>query len=298
MENLNECPACSSKSFKFIQKCKDFLVSFEEFNIVECHHCQLLFTNPRPDIHEISKYYDSSDYISHSNSSSGLFNRAYQNIRNYSIGKKIKLIEGLNESRPKKLLDIGCGTGEFLAACKTAGWECNGVEPNEAVRKKVIEKYAINAYPESVLEDKALSISEFSIITMWHVLEHVHELRKRLEQTYQLLSAGGHLIIAVPNPASEDAHHYGDLWAAYDVPRHLYHFKPEVLKKLVQGFGFRFIQSRPMPFDSFYVSLLSEKHIQASLSTFKALFNGLKSNLKAGKTAEKYSSVIYVFRKD
>ncbi len=298
MENLIECPACRTKSFKFIRKCKDFLVSSAEFNIVECEHCRLLFTNPRPDINEISKYYDSADYISHSNSSKGIFNLIYQRVRNYSIGKKLNLLEKLNTSNAKKLLDIGCGTGEFLAACKSNGWDCRGIEPNEGARKKVIEKFSIAVYPENALEEKTAGFSEFSMITMWHVLEHVHDLRKRLEQAYQLLNSSGYLIIAVPNPESEDARHYGDLWAAYDVPRHLYHFKPKVLKKLVLEFGFKFIESHPMPFDAFYVSLLSERHAETKLAAFNALWQGLKSNLLAGSVAEKFSSVIYVFKRD
>lgn len=268
----------------------------EFFSIVKCRNCELLFTNPRPDRTEISRYYESNDYISHSNSNKGLTNKIYRSVRKYSIQKKIKLLERYLGEKNKSILDIGCGTGEFLGACKQAGWQSIGIEPNEGARNKAIQNFSLNVYPETYLNDLK-NTGNPSIITMWHVLEHVHDLRVRMEQVSSILQKGGILIIAVPNPESWDANHYQDAWAAYDVPRHLYHFTPSVLRKFVSTFQFTYLESHPMLFDSFYVSMLSEKYQHNHANLFNAVFSGLKSNLNAGSNPEKYSSVIYVFKK-
>ncbi len=296
MEQLKECPSCGSENHTFERKCKDFTVSAELFQIVRCSECELQFTNPRPDPSEISKYYESKDYISHSNSNAGIFNKIYKLVRNHSIKKKIQLIDKYSSSSKKNLLDIGCGTGEFLHACKNAGWTVTGIEPSERAREQAKQNWSLNVYDESGFSMLKTGEKQ-SVITMWHVLEHVHSLQQRIQQIHELLDHSGILIVAVPNPTSWDAQHYQDLWAAYDVPRHLYHFNPEVLKKSFSGHGFKHIASKPMPFDSFYVSLLSEKYKSGKSNFMSAIFSGLRSNFKAGKNPEKYSSVIYIFQK-
>ncbi len=296
MEILKECPACGSENHSFVRKCKDFTVSAEIFSIVQCNSCSLLFTNPRPDNMEISRYYESKDYISHSNSDAGLFNKAYKLIRNYSIRKKLQLIEEHHSGTQKFLLDIGCGTGEFLNACQNAGWTVKGIEPSHNAREQAKKNWSLNVFEESGI-NKLIEQEKQNVITMWHVLEHVHALKTRLGQVNSLLAKDGLFIVAVPNPTSWDAKYYEENWAAYDVPRHLYHFSPDVLKKIVSNFGFKHIASKPMPFDAFYVSILSEKYKTGKSGLFSALKSGLLSNSKAGKSAESYSSVIYIFRK-
>jgi SAM-dependent methyltransferase len=296
MEELKECPACKGTKHTFVRKCKDFTVSAEEFKIVQCDGCSLQFTNPRPNSVEIGRYYESPDYISHSNSTKGLINKIYRIVRNHSIKKKLNLITRLNKDKEQSIIDIGCGTGEFLGICQQNGWKALGIEPNEKARKQAETNWNLEVHPESYLE-KVDNKNKPNIISMWHVLEHVHLLNERLRQVHNILAENGHLIIAVPNPSSWDASHYTDTWAAYDVPRHLYHFSPEVLIDLLTKFGFEHIESKPMAFDSFYVSMLSEKYMHGHPRNLNAVINGIRSNLSAGGEAEKYSSVIYVFKK-
>lgn len=299
MEKIQICPVCSGQSFQDHIHCKDFTVSKAVFTIQKCKTCGFLFTNPRPAQAEIGLYYESKDYISHTNSKKGLFNKTYQLIRDIAIANKIGLIRKETGKRSFaadfSLLDIGCGTGEFLAGSKSQGWKSVGVEPGESARQQAIKNHGVQVEEESYLNS---SKEEFDVITMWHVLEHVHDLNGRLEQIYRLLKKNGVLIIAVPNHTSKDAAIYGEKWAAWDVPRHLYHFSPEVIKLLLKRHHFTHITSSPMKYDAFYVSLLSTGYESGKKSTIKGALAGLRSNLAAKGNPEKYSSVIYTFRKE
>lgn len=295
MELLQECPICRSQNFDPFLKCIDYTVSKESFQIVNCTACGFKFTNPRPGPNEIGKYYESTDYISHSNSKKGLINSIYQIVRKRAINGKLKILESHADKRSRSILDIGCGTGEFLSACKNEGWKTKGIEPNENARNQAKFNYALDVSGE----EEILSLTGgYGFITMWHVLEHVHNLRERVKQIRTLLENEGIAIIAVPNLTSADAKKYGEFWAAYDVPRHLYHFSPERIKNLFQTEGMEHIQSLPMVYDSYYVSMLSEKYRNGKNNLFGAFVSGFGSNSKAGKNAELYSSVIYIFRKN
>ena len=294
MENLFACPKCKDSNFEPFLQCIDYTVTKEKFNIVSCKQCGFKFTNPRPDINLIHKYYESENYISHSNTNSGVFNKIYHLIKKISIKNKIQTIEEL-KPKNKTLLDIGCGTGSFLGSIQTRGWKVIGIEPNGKARKAAIDDHSINVLDEIELIN--LPKNSFSVITMWHVMEHVHTIKQRIHEIYNLLESGGYAIIAVPNHTSWDAKHYGEYWAAYDVPRHLYHFSPQTIKELFNESNLKHLKSLPMKFDSYYVSLLSEKYKNSFLQPLKALVIGWYSNLKATNNAEKYSSVIYIFQK-
>jgi 2-polyprenyl-3-methyl-5-hydroxy-6-metoxy-1,4-benzoquinol methylase len=299
LESLTSCPNCNSGNFKFYLQAKDNTVSGEAFSLSECLSCGLIFTNPRPDQASIGRYYQSDDYISHTNSNKGWFNRVYQIARNYSIKKKHALLQSLIVKKEPFLLDIGCGTGEFLAYCKSQGMNCTGIEPSEKARQLAINNYSLDVSDTSTLS--TLHNDSFDLITMWHVLEHVPDVKSESENLFRLIKPGGYCIIAVPNPTSFDARHYKADWAAYDVPRHLFHFKPSTLKNIFETAGFKFKNSYPMKMDSFYVSLLSEKYKTGKKNSIggmiRAFSNGLKSNTKAN-SFEDYSSVIYVFKKE
>ncbi|MFI5151375.1 MAG: class I SAM-dependent methyltransferase [Bacteroidia bacterium] len=293
METLKQCPICENEHNKVFLRCTDYTVSRETFTIVSCDQCGFKFTNPRPEAGSLGKYYLSEDYVSHSNASKGIVNFLYQKVRVYTLKKKLNLINRL--SAKGRLLDIGCGTGEFLQTCRTGGWDVIGIEPSEQARKQAIGSFGLDIKTEEELNN--LNKESFNVISLWHVLEHVPALNERIEEIKQLLKPEGKIIIAVPNCSSEDAAHYGEYWAAYDVPRHLYHFSPKDIGRLAEKHGLRVIETLPMLFDSYYVSMLSEKYKTGHRGLFRALIRGVISNRKAAKNNLTYSSQIYILGK-
>lgn len=301
MEVLTECPICEHTSFAPFITCKDYTVSKQNFEIVSCSQCGFKFTNPRPTEADLGQYYESEEYISHSNTNKGLVNKLYQYARYYTLSKKLQLVSQTTRKKNAAILDYGCGTGEFLNTCKSAGWSTKGVEPSDLGRDQAKENYALEVYND--VFDPAFDNDQFDVITLWHVLEHVSRLKPTMERLLHLLKDGGHIIIAVPNPASKDAAIYKEHWAAYDVPRHLYHFTPETIKKLCDQFSLELVRTLPMVLDSFYVSMLSEKYRSEDsgksnpLGLPKAFWNGFRSNLNASLHPGTSSSQIYVFKK-
>ena len=270
-------------------KVKDYLVTGESFVLIYDSKREMLITSPKPAIKNLSKYYESEEYISHTDSKKGIVSYLYQIVKKQALQKKVALIYSLNNGTGT-LLDIGAGTGDFLKHAKEENWKVSGVEPNEEAKKLAQEK-GINLQ-ESIND---LNGKTFDVITMWHVLEHVPDLEETISTLDKLLKPGGTLIIAVPNFKSFDASYYKEHWAAYDVPRHLWHFSQTSMQKIFSK-TFQLIKTKPMIFDSFYVSLLSENNKTGKQNLIKAFFVGLQSNLSAWKTKE-YSSLIYCFKK-
>lgn len=292
MKTYNECPICRDRTFSPFLYCKDNTGSNESFHIVKCDACNFAFTNPIPEEDQLGKYYESDEYISHSNTKKGLVNFLYQKVRNHTLNKKVSLLRSL--SNGKKVLDIGSGTGEFLNQCKLNAFSVEGVEPSLKGRKQARDNFKLIIKTEEDLQN--FNGSSFDFITMWHVLEHVYHLNDRLKELCRLIKKDGHIIIAVPNLTSYDAKHYGEHWAAYDVPRHLYHFSPNDIQNLSKSHGLNVIKTLPMKFDSFYVSMLSEKYKTGTLNLLSAFLVGLKSNIKA-KGSNMYSSQIYILKR-
>ncbi len=291
--NHQQCPICHETHFENFISCTDFTVSSEIFSIVRCSQCQFLFTDPRPSNEQLGSYYASEEYISHTNKGNNLINIIYRMARNFTLQSKIKLINSLTQER--NLLDYGCGTGDFLAASAKKRWETHGVEPDEKARSYAIteNKQHVSQNINDISPDK-----QFDIITLWHVLEHVSELNGTLKKLIQHLKPKGKLLIAVPNPNAFDAYYYKEHWAAYDVPRHLYHFSTQSMENLLKIHGLTIINKLPMKLDSYYVSLLSEKYKSGKkhhriAQYFNALRTGYLSNKKAKSTSE-YSSLIYI----
>jgi 2-polyprenyl-3-methyl-5-hydroxy-6-metoxy-1,4-benzoquinol methylase len=291
LETIARCPICGSSDFQPVFACKDHTVSQEFFDLTDCLQCGFRITNPRPAIQYIRAYYQSEAYVSHSQTKKGLINQVYHLVRQYTLANKVQLINSLNQKNPKFLLDIGCGTGAFLQTAAQKGWTVAGTEPDLNARTKAQQGSGAMVWPQ--VEEVT---GKYSIISLWHVLEHIHELDKTLDIISKLLEQSANLLIAVPNHASYDSHIFGPYWAAYDVPRHLYHFRKTDLKKLLQKVGMEIKEIMPMPFDAYYVSLLSSKYQTGKANYLKALSTGFYSNLKAQKTGE-YSSLLYICKK-
>jgi len=249
MEELVNCPVCNGQRFINFLICTDHFLSGEDFTIVQCTACGLRFTNPRPDKSSILRYYESEEYISHDTKKNTLLNKIYKLARNYAVRKKFNIVK--NFASGLSLLDIGCGTGEFIYYCKKNNFLPTGIEPNFKARNSAIENYSLDIYDENHLH--SLAPATFDVITMWHALEHVHELRSRLEKIRSLLKPEGVLCIAVPNCSSWDAEKFKEFWAAYDLPRHLYHFTPTSMNETFSKNDFRIQKIIPMKLDAYYI---------------------------------------------
>lgn len=293
--HYSNCPVCGSTAIHPLLTVKDHSVSKEEFVIWQCSNCSLRFTQDVPDENSIGRYYQSSDYISHTNTSKGLINKLYQRVRNYTLNQKADLIIG-QTVKQGRILDIGAGIGAFLNTMKEKGWEIIGIEPDEGARQQAEKIFHLNLNETEVLGQ--LPENNFDAITLWHVLEHVHQLHPYVERLKFLLKEHGKIFIAVPNYESLDHSIYRYYWAAYDVPRHLYHFTPKAMETLMQEHGLKVIAKKPMWFDSFYISLLSSKYKNKKTNWLGAAFSGFRSNLKALLNKNYCSSIIYIIEKN
>jgi 2-polyprenyl-3-methyl-5-hydroxy-6-metoxy-1,4-benzoquinol methylase len=292
--HYTHCPVCSSAAIDPLLTAKDHTVSKEDFVLWQCRQCTLRFTQDVPDEESIGRYYQSPEYISHTNTSKGLLNKLYQNVRQYTLGQKAKLI--ISHTKEKgAILDIGAGIGAFLSGMQQRGWEVTGIEPDATARKNAQELYGLSLQqPQALLK---LPAGRFDAITLWHVLEHVHQLHPYIERIKSLLAHEGKVFIAVPNYTSADAAAYRNYWAAYDVPRHLYHFTPQSIAVLMQAHGLKVKEKKPMWFDAFYISLLSSQYHRGKTSWIGAGMAGLRSNLTALLNKDRCSSLIYVVEK-
>lgn len=271
---------------------KDHSVSGEEFQLIYNKELDLLETSPQPTLDKLSDYYESEDYISHTDTKRNLFEKIYHLVRIISLKKKLKLINS-QSLETKTLLDVGCGTGDFLELAKQNNWNVFGIEPNLKARTIANKKTNNSVYKtEHLLELKSNS---FDVITLWHVLEHLPNLNEHISIFKKLLKPNGTLIIAVPNYKSYDANYYKNFWAAFDVPRHFWHFSQTSISKLISRENLKVVKTLPMKFDSYYVCLLSEKYKSGKMNVFNAFKTGLRSNLKAKQTGE-YSSLIYIIK--
>lgn len=312
MENLTHCPICQSGSLNPFLVCKDYTVSKDTFHIVQCASCGFRFTNPRPEEAGAGKYYQSEDYISHSDTRKGLINSLYHYARKFTLKKKMKLITSVSNmpQTPKgalngstqsplrglgrSLLDLGCGTGAFLNTCKDNGWQVQGIEPSADAREFAQKNYGLSLNDINTWEK--ISGDSLDVVTAWHVLEHVYKLEDEIQQVKRALKSDGTFIVALPNCSSADAQFYGPYWAAYDVPRHIWHFTPADVKRFFEKQGFTLQAVLPMPWDAYYICMLSEKYKMGSVNYGRALVHGWASNNNAKKNGNTWSSQIYILK--
>lgn len=268
---------------------KDYTLTGESFKLLHDPVLDMLVTEPQPE--NLATYYESEDYISHTDAKKSLVDKIYHTVKGYNLKSKLSLIDSYTASN-KRLLDVGAGTGDFLTEAKKYGWEVAGVEPNELARLKSSEKGVallqnLDAIPTS---------DKYEVITLWHVLEHLPDLESQIAKLVGLLTDNGTLVVAVPNFKSFDAKYYKEFWAAFDVPRHLWHFSKRSVQSIFAKHGMRLVRTKPMFFDAFYVALLSEKYKNGKQNFIKAFWIGLMSNIRA-LVSKEYSSLIYILKK-
>lgn len=288
----NKCPWCGSEKAQINLWLKDEFLTKEDFHIRECLNCGLLYTMPRPDKDKIGAYYKSNEYYSHQENKKGFIPKVYERVKSVNLKHKYKL--ATNGLQPGKLLDIGCGVGDFLHTSEMHGWECIGVEPSEEakaiaqkrVKGKIITSEELEGFPNGA----------FDVITMWHVLEHVDDLKWQVAQLQRLVKPSGRVIIALPNYKCYDGQYYKEQWAAYDVPRHLNHFNRNVLTKIFKTNGLELVKMDKLKWDAYYISYLSEQYKHHSLPLVRGLYRGFISNCKAKRSGE-WSSLVYVFER-
>jgi 2-polyprenyl-3-methyl-5-hydroxy-6-metoxy-1,4-benzoquinol methylase len=292
--HYESCPGCGATQLAPVFIVTDHAVSGESFPIVACAACGLRFTQEVPDAQDIGRYYRSVAYVPHTESKRNLINRLFHLVRKITLRQKLRWIERASGLTRGALLDIGCGAGAFLKFMQAHGWTVTGIEPSEAATRTAQEFYGLTIRPEVTIFN--LPAGQFDVLTLWHVLEHVHEVHAYLDRLHQLAKPGGVILLAVPNQASSDCRHYQADWYAFDAPRHLYHFAPESMRRLLEQHALKVETMLPMPFDAFYISLLSEQARHNPLWLFAGGWRGLCAWLAARRDPTLSSSLTYVCR--
>ena len=293
---IEKCPLCGSNDLGKMFDCEDHFSSRELFPVCDCRQCGFRFTNHFPSEVSIGRYYDSAGYISHSDSDKGITNKLYHLFRRMMLLQKVRIVKRFTHNREARLLDIGCGTGYFLHTAREAGYHVTGIEKNSMAREKAISLFGLNVQDDL---DHFAQGQSFEVITLWHVLEHLEKLNESIGNIKEMMQPGGTLVIALPNHLSYDAGVYGRQWAAYDVPRHLWHFTPKTVEQLSEKHGMKVVKRYRMPLDAFYISLLSESYRgHSSLVRYpKAILTGMVGLLFSLFDLKKSSSVIYIIKK-
>lgn len=263
----------------------DFFKTQEKFEIIQTNLPGVLQTYPTPE--NLEPYYHSDNYQSHKKEASSPIDYIYRLLRKYNLFLKYKLIKDLDYASAD-ILDFGCGTGELVQYLNTKGYNAVGYEPNRNALSILKERGTPQIKNIQQIEN------QYDIITLFHVLEHLREPIETINLLKKHLTINGLLIIALPNHSSWDAAHYQQFWAAYDVPRHLWHYNKEGIKQLLNQLDFKLIKQSGQPFDPYFISLLSEQYKKSKFPFSKALIKGSISNIKALYNKQ-YSSNIFVF---
>ena len=291
---MSSCPFCNSENNTHYLDLKDYFLTQEDFQIVRCNDCGLLYTSPRPEASKMQSYYESKEYFSHQENNSGFIPRVYEFVKSINLKRKLNI--ATSGKIAGRILDIGCGTGDFLLKAKQSNWNVSALEPNDNARTIASKRLETTIFhPEEISQ---IPDSSFDVITMWHVLEHVEDLSNEVQHLYRMLDDNGRLVIAVPNYKSYDAFYYKDKWAAWDVPRHLSHFDKNTMQNVFSDFNnLKIKEITTLQWDAYYISMLSEKYLKHSLPLLRAAFRGFVSNIKARSTGE-FSTLVYVFEKN
>jgi 2-polyprenyl-3-methyl-5-hydroxy-6-metoxy-1,4-benzoquinol methylase len=289
------CPLCKSEKISIPFSCTDNFISKEVFQLARCGNCGFEFTQDAPEENEIGRYYESDDYISHSGTKKGFSNKLYHLARNFMLWRKSRIVGKFTGLKSGRLLDIGSGTGHFADKMKRSGWDVKGVEINEKARSFSVSQFGLDIIdPEKI---SVLKSESFDCITLWHVLEHFHDPFKYASEIHRMLKPDGICIIALPNSGSFDARHYGKFWAAYDMPRHLWHFNSSTFRTFAGKTGFMTVKILTLPLDLFYISILSEKYTGSGMPFFEGIVVAKMYTFASFFKKERCSSLIYILRK-
>lgn len=295
MVHHSNCPLCNSADIALHLRCRDHFLTGEDYNLFKCNSCGFLFTQDHPDEDNAGRYYESDEYASHHDDTGGFSGILYRISRNIMLAKKRRMIKKTTGLKTGKLLDIGSGSGHFLNKMKNAGWDVSGIEINKKARDQSVKKFSVD-----VMDPKDLILlknENYDCITLWHVLEHFHDPFSYAREIKRILKPGGICIIAVPNSKSYDAEHYSASWAAYDVPRHLWHFNPYTFNMFAGKTGFRLIKTIALPLDVFYISILSEKYKDSAIHFIPGILKGGLFSFLSLFRKEKSSSLVYFLGK-
>jgi SAM-dependent methyltransferase len=295
MLHHNDCPVCGNGNIRLLHEAADHLVTGNKFAVWHCSNCDFAFTQDAPDEKDAGVFYESADYISHTDTSRSLFEKIYQAVRRFMLRRKRQLVENRSGFRTGRLLDIGSGTGHFLNTMKEAGWKVSGIEINSGAREYSVSKFGLEVTTPGGIN--AFPTGGFDCVTLWHVAEHIYDLDDTFSEIKRILSAEGCVVVALPNSGSADADLYRGNWAAWDVPRHLWHFSENSFRLFAENSGFTVSAVSILPFDVFYISVLSEKNSGSKMPMFKGMLRGLCFSFRTLFKREKGSSLVYVLKK-
>ncbi len=291
MRSENQCPVCGNNHLEEVFKVLDFRGSDEAFDLKRCTACSFILTSPRPQDAELGRYYPKSNYVSHNEKPTGVFDRIYFQVQKANLRDKLNKIQLY--SKKGFLLDYGCGSGSFLGFMQQNGWMVEGVELSKEAAEIASKRTNSSIWSP---DEFVIQPNKYDVISLWHVLEHLPDFERVIDKLKASLKPGGILLIAVPNHKSYDAQFFGNKWAAWDVPIHLWHFNKEVINRLAKKWKMQFLETLPMPFDAFYVSMLSAQNKKSKGWFLKGAWIGLLSNFKAKRNKEA-SSLIYILKK-
>lgn len=295
MAEVRSCPVCGGADFSDLFAARDHLVTGDSFRIAQCCGCGLFATAYPPDEEDIGRYYQSDEYISHSDKNDGLTEQFYHLARKYMLGRKRRLVSRATGKKTGTIIDIGSGTGYFASFMQQSGWNVTGVEINDRAREFSSAKFGISTLAPSAIND--LDDASADCVTLWHVLEHLYDPGKWMGEVHRILTVEGRCIIALPNIESSDAQWFGEHWAALDVPRHLWHFSPDTIMRLAEEHGFVCEAVRPLPLDLFYISALSYRNRGRRVALLRGVATGLFLSIVNLFRRNKASSLIYVMAK-
>ena len=250
MENVN-CIICeNNESVDYLQLTDRLSILPTNYHLVQCQ-CSFVYLNPRPKIDNISSYYPSEKYDPHYMSNKSIWIKFYHFVQFFTLRWKYSKIPDIHRSR--NLLDIGAGQGEFASFMSKRGWNVVIQDANiDIIDKNIPHDYNFVKDLQQINESES-----FNVITLWHSLEHIHNIKDLYSQINRLLAPEGVLLIAVPNLQAPEKKSFGVKWAAYDAPRHLYHFHPDSIKRLCMKYDFKIVRKFSLFQDSPYNILLS-----------------------------------------